>query len=84
MLVDDELQHLALSKILGNLKVPYKIRRGFRTWGARVLGERRGPVPYLQGLDVTISVTDSESEPDSESEARSEPAGGPGTCTAAL
>jgi len=49
--VDDELQHLALSKIVG--KVPYKIRRGFRTWGARVLGERRGPVPYLQGEDDT-------------------------------
>ena len=51
MSVDDELQHLALSKIVG--KVPYKIRRGFRTWGARVLGERRGPVPYLQGEDDT-------------------------------
>jgi hypothetical protein len=30
MSVDDELQHLALSKIVG--KVPYKIRSGFRTW----------------------------------------------------
>jgi hypothetical protein len=51
MSVDDELQHLALSKIVG--KVPYKIRRGFMTWGAHVLGERRGPVPYLQGQDDT-------------------------------
>ena len=51
MSVDDELQHLALSRIVG--KVPYKIRSGFRTWGARVLGERRGPVPYLQGQDDT-------------------------------
>jgi hypothetical protein len=51
MSVDDELQHLALSKIVG--KVPYKIRRGFGTWGARVLGERRGPVPSLQGEDDT-------------------------------
>jgi hypothetical protein len=51
MSVDDELQHLSLSKIVG--KVPYKIRRGFRTWGSRVLGERRGPVPYLQGEDDT-------------------------------
>jgi hypothetical protein len=51
MSVDDELQHLALSKIVG--KVPYKIQRGFRTWGARVLGRRRGPVPYLQGEDDT-------------------------------
>jgi hypothetical protein len=49
MSVDDELQHLALSKIVG--KVPYKIRRGLRTWEARVLSERRGPVPYLQGED---------------------------------
>jgi hypothetical protein len=35
MSVDDELQYLALSKIVG--KVPDKIRRGFRTWGAHEL-----------------------------------------------
>ena len=33
MSVDDELQHLALSKIVG--KVPYNVRRGFATWRAR-------------------------------------------------
>jgi hypothetical protein len=52
MSVDDDLQHLALPKIVG--KVPYKIRRGFMIWGARILGERRGPVPYLQGEDDTV------------------------------
>jgi 5-formaminoimidazole-4-carboxamide-1-beta-D-ribofuranosyl 5'-monophosphate synthetase len=53
MSVNDELQHLALSKIVG--KVPDKIRRRFRfrTWGARVLGEKRGHMPYLQGEDDT-------------------------------
>ena len=45
--VDYELQHLALSKIVG--KVPYKIRRGFATYHF-VVGE---PVPYLQGEDDT-------------------------------
>jgi hypothetical protein len=41
LLVDNELQHLALSKIVG--KVPYKVRRGFATYHF-VVGE---PVPYL-------------------------------------
>ena len=45
MSVDNELQHLALSKIVG--KVPNKAQRGFSTYHF-VVGE---PVPYLQGED---------------------------------
>ena len=45
--VDNELQHLAMSKIVG--KVPYKVRCGFATYHF-VVGE---PVPYLQGEDDT-------------------------------
>jgi hypothetical protein len=47
LLVDNELQHLALSKIVG--KVPYKVRRVIATYHF-VVGE---PVPYLQGEDDT-------------------------------
>jgi hypothetical protein len=47
MSVDNELQHLALSKIVG--KVPYKVQCGFATYHF-VVGE---PVPYLQGEDNT-------------------------------
>jgi hypothetical protein len=50
MSIDNELQHLAPSKIVG--KVPYKIRRGFRTWRARAL-TLTSRVPYLQGEDDT-------------------------------
>ena len=50
--VDYELQHLALSKIVG--KVPYKVQtqRGLQTRDVYhfVVGE---PVPYLQGEDDT-------------------------------
>ena len=52
MSIDNELQHLALSKIVASGKVPYKIRRGFRTWRARAL-TLTSRVPYLQGEDDT-------------------------------
>jgi hypothetical protein len=47
LLVDNELKHLALSKIDG--KVPYKVLRGYANYNF-VVGE---PVPYHQGEDDT-------------------------------